>query len=227
MAPWTDVRAVVFDLDGTLIDSAADLRSAVNAMLQRLAPGAEPLDLATVRSFIGDGARTLVARSLAARGLREPLEAGLAAFLEAYRERMLDTTRLYPGVRELLLALRPARALAVLSNKPGGMSRAILAGLGAADCFVRVLGGDDVPRKPDPAGLLGLLGELGVAPSRAAMVGDSANDVLTGRAAGARTVAVTYGFDPEGARSARPEALIAAPLELAGLLGAGGAQPRM
>lgn len=212
------VRLIVFDLDGTLIDSARDLATAVNAMLARLAPRVAPLTEDDVRSFVGDGARTLVARSLAARGLTFPKEGALTIFLEAYRGRMLDATRLYPGVREALSALRASRALAVLSNKAGDMSRAILGGLGVADRFARIYGGDELPKKPDPAGLLQLIGELGASAAKTAMVGDSANDIRTGRAAGVRTVGVTYGFDREGVEAERPDGLLADLRELPPLL---------
>lgn len=218
MSGWGGVRLVVFDLDGTLIDSSRDLAAAVNAMLRRLAPAADPLEHDSVRRFIGDGARTLVSRSLAARGLAPEPATALELFLEEYRGRLLDTTVLYPGVPESLQALGQARTLAVLSNKAGAMSRAILAGLGVLPRFARVLGGDEAPRKPDPAGLLRLIAELGALPGQTVMVGDSANDVRTGRAAGARSVGVRYGFDPGGVLAERPDALIGDPRELAPLL---------
>lgn len=212
------VRLIVFDLDGTLIDSAPDLASAVNAMLLKLAPGCAPLREAEVRSFVGDGARTLMQRSLAARSLGLPLERALQVFLEEYRGRMLQATRLYPGAREALDALRRAHTLALLTNKLGEMSRAILQGLGVADRFARICGGDEVPKKPDPAGLLQLVAELGAAPSETAMVGDSANDVHTGRAAGTRTVGVTYGYDRDGVIAQRPDVVLADLRELPALL---------
>jgi len=211
------VRLIVFDLDGTLIDSAPDLAAAVSAMLARLAPAARPLDEAEVRSFVGDGARTLITRSLAARSLELPLDDALRVFLEEYRARMLQATRLYPGVREALDALRSAHTLAVLSNKLGDMSRAILAGLGVADRFARICGGDEVPKKPDPAGLRQLLAELAVSPGKAAMVGDSANDIRSGRAAGARTVGVRYGYDRDAMTAQQPDVLVDDPRELPAL----------
>lgn len=217
-ARLTGVRLIVFDLDGTLIDSARDLATAVNVMLKRLAPGVAPLAEDAVRSFVGDGAQTLVARSLAARGLTFPKEGALTIFLEAYRGCMLDATRLYPGVREALDALRASRTLAVLSNKAGDMSRAILGGLGVKGRFARVYGGDDVPKKPDPAGLLQLVAELGATPGATLMVGDSRSDIRTGRAAGARTAGVSYGYDHEGVVAERPDALVADLRELAPLL---------
>jgi phosphoglycolate phosphatase len=204
----TPAGLVVFDLDGTLVDSAGDLASAVNATLERLAPGTPPLPLDLIRSFVGHGAGTLVARALAQAGLPDRPEDVLPLYLEVYRGRMLETTTLYPGVAEALDALR-GHALAVLTNKPGDMSRAILEGLGVASRFTRICGPEDVPRrKPDPAGLLWLMADAGVGREAAAMVGDSPVDVRTGRAAGVLTVGVSYGLDPEGLRAERPDALL-------------------
>jgi phosphoglycolate phosphatase len=199
---------VVFDLDGTLVDSLQDLASAVNASLDEVSPGTPPLPLADVRAFVGEGARLLVERSLRARGLPQPTDSVLPIFLDRYRRGLLATTRLYPGVAEALDALAPT-TLAVLTNKPGDMSRAILEGLGAAARFARILGAGDGPaRKPDPAGLIGLAAELGAEPAATAMVGDTAVDVATGRAAGALTVGVTWGLDPDGVRRAEPDLLV-------------------
>jgi phosphoglycolate phosphatase len=201
-------RLVVFDLDGTLVDSSRDLATATNAALAAVAPGVPPLSLAVVRSFVGEGAGVLIARSLAQAGIRKTAEEVLPTFLDRYRRCLLDTTRLYPGVLETLDRLA-GRTLAVLTNKPGDMSRAILAGLGVAGRFARIYGGGDFPgRKPDPAGLLLLLDELGVRPEEAVLVGDSAVDVRTGRAAGVPTVGVTYGLNPESLREAPPDVTI-------------------
>ena len=199
---------VVFDLDGTLIDSGADLAAAVKATLFRIAPDAPALPPDRIRSFVGHGAGTLVERALAEAGLPQRADAVLPLFLEVYRAHMLDTTRLYPGVRETLDALG-GRNLAVLSNKPGDMCRAILEGLGVAGAFARIYGPEDVPaRKPDPAGLRRLMEDAGVAPEDTAMVGDSAVDVRTGRAAGVLTVGVSYGLDPEGLRAESPDLIL-------------------
>ena len=198
-------RLVVFDLDGTLVDSTADLATAVNAMLGSL--GGAPLPLAQVRRAVGDGAASLVARSLKAAGLSQPLETALPVFLDAYRRCLLDTTRLYPGVAETLDALSD-RTLAVLTNKPGDLSRTILAGLGVAGRFARIWGGGDVPgRKPDPAGLQGLMRELGAGPAQTVLVGDSPVDVRTARAGGVRFVGVSYGLDPDGLAAEAPDDL--------------------
>ncbi len=209
------VRLVVFDLDGTLVDSLHDLATAINAALARVAPGTPPLPLEDVRAFVGEGARVLVERSLERARVRQPADDVLPVFLECYRSCLLDTTRLFPGVEEALDRLR-GRFLAVLTNKPGDLSRAILGGLGVADRFARVWGPADVPaRKPDPAGLRHLAGELGVALAETIMVGDSPVDVRTGRAAGVRTVGVTYGLDPEALRADPPDLLVGDLRELA------------
>lgn len=201
-------RFVIFDLDGTLVDSTRDLAAAVNATLEALAPGTPPLPVPTVRTYIGNGAGELVRRSLAQAGLEVSAADALRLFLEKYRDCLLDTTVLYPGVVEALEALRP-RTLAVLSNKPGDLSRAILQGLGIAEHFARICGGGDLPgRKPDPALLLGLLAELGGRPEEAVVVGDSAVDVRTARGAGVAVIGVSYGLDPESLRADPPDALV-------------------
>jgi phosphoglycolate phosphatase len=213
------VELVVFDLDGTLVDSAGDLAAAVNATLHHFSPATPPIPLAKVRAFVGDGAAMLVARTLAAAHVDVSKELALPIFLDNYRARLLDTTVLYPGVLESLDALRD-RKLAVLTNKPGDMSRRILEGLGVAGRFARIWGAGDVPaKKPDPAGLRILLAEVGFPPAAAVLVGDSAIDVRTGRAAGVRTVGVTYGFDPNSFEAAPPDEMISDPRELAARLG--------
>jgi phosphoglycolate phosphatase len=215
-------RLVVFDLDGTLVDSAGDLAASVNAMLERLAPGTHPLPELVVRGFIGEGARLLVSRSLDRALLPHAPDDALAVFLDCYRARLLDTTRPYPGVVEALDALA-GHTLAVLTNKPGDLSRALLAGLGLGGRFARVYGSGDLPRKPDPAGLARLMAETGAGAASTVMVGDSAIDVLTGRAAGVFTVGVRYGFAPHSFRAHPPDVLLddlrALPHVVAGLGG--------
>lgn len=212
-------RLLVLDLDGTLVDSSRDIGTSVNAALQQLHPGAAAIPLVRILGFVGEGARLLVERSLAEAGLALPVDEVLAVYLDCYRERLLDTTRLYPGMAEALAALGPpGPALAVLTNKPGDMSRTILEGLGVAARFARVLGAGDVPaRKPDPAGLLALLAELGIAAADAWMVGDSATDVTTGRAAAVRVAGVTWGFHPVALRAAGPDRILDDPRELPSL----------
>jgi phosphoglycolate phosphatase len=204
----TRAGLVVFDLDGTLIDSTADLAAAVNATLAKIAPAAPALPLDRIRSFVGHGVGMLVARALAEARLPARPEEVLPVYLDIYRRGMLNQTTLYPGAAEAL-ALLEGYALAVLTNKPGDMARAILEGLGVAGRFARICGPEDVPaRKPDPAGLRWLMAEAGADPEATAMVGDSPVDVRTGRAAGVLTVGVSYGLDPEGLRAEPPDVML-------------------
>lgn len=210
-------RLLVFDLDGTLVDSSRDIAASVNAALGRVAPGTAALSLEAVLSFVGEGAGLLVERSLRHAGLALSPEEVLPVYVDCYRERLLDTTRLYPGVAEALEALA-GTTLAVLTNKPGDMSRTILEGLGVASRFALVRGAGDVPsRKPDPAGLLGLMSELGASAGETWMVGDSATDVGVARAAGTRVAGVTWGFHPAALRAAAPDRVLELPAELARL----------
>jgi phosphoglycolate phosphatase len=210
-------RLLVFDLDGTLVDSSRDIAAAANAMLSRLAPAPPAIPLDAVLSFVGEGARLLVERCLRHAGLDLPVDGVLPVYLECYGERLLDTTRLYPGVAEALDALAGA-TLAVLTNKPGDMSRTILEGLGVAPRFARIWGAGDVPsRKPDPAGLLRLMSELGAGAGDTWMIGDSATDVRAGRAAGVRVAGVTWGFDAGALRAGGPDLLIDDPRALLSL----------
>jgi phosphoglycolate phosphatase len=183
---------VVFDLDGTLIDSQRDLAESTNEMLAGF--GAPPLPIESVAAMVGDGARALVERALAASG-HPPHPDALAAFRRIYDRRLLDHTRPYPGVEGLVRMLADRTPLAVLTNKPEAPSRRLLDALGLAPSFRWVVGGDSgFARKPDPSGLLHLIGAAGVAPARTLVIGDSMVDVDTARAAGARVCAVLYGF---------------------------------
>jgi phosphoglycolate phosphatase len=196
---------VAFDLDGTLVDSAEDLARATNEALHDVAPQAPALPLDVVKAFVGDGAGVLIERTLRHAGLDLPVPDVLPLFLARYRECLLESTRLYPGVEEALDALSD-RALAVLTNKPGELSRIILDGLGIGERFRLVWGPDDAEaRKPDPRGLLRLVERLGFTARDACLVGDSAVDVATGRAAGVFTVGVTYGFNPAGLEATPPD----------------------
>ena len=211
-------RLLVFDLDGTLVDSSRDLAAATNAALQRVAPGAPEIPLDVVTGFVGEGARLLVERALRHAGIERPAEDVLPVFFECYGERLLETTRLYDGVADALDAVAE-HTLAVLTNKPGPFSRTILEGLGVASRFARVWGAGDVPaRKPDPAGLLRLVEELGTSRADAWLIGDSAVDVRTARAAGVRAAGVTWGLDPAGVQQAAPDRLLQHPREIAALL---------
>jgi phosphoglycolate phosphatase len=210
-------RLLVFDLDGTLVDSSRDIAAAANAAVRRVTPGFAPIPLDAILSFVGEGARVLVERCLDHVGSALSADEVLPVYLECYAARLLDSTRLYPGVAEALDAL-VGPALAVLTNKPGDMSRAILEGLGVGARFARVWGAGDVAaRKPDPAGLLDLMADLGAPAPETWMVGDSATDVGAARAAGVRVAGVTWGFHPGALRAARPDRLLDDPGELVDL----------
>jgi phosphoglycolate phosphatase len=210
-------RLLVFDLDGTLVDSSRDIASAANAALGRVAPGTPEIPLDSILAYVGEGARRLVERCLQHARLALSPDEVLPVYIECYAERLLDTTYVYPGVREALEALA-GTTLAVLTNKPGDLSRAILEGLGVGRGFARIWGAGDVTsRKPDPEGLLRLVAELGSSPGETWMVGDSATDVNAARAAAARSAGVTWGFHPQGVRAAGPDLLIDDPRELASL----------
>lgn len=192
------IRAVAFDLDGTLVDSAADLMHASNALLAEL--GRPPVDLPAVRSFIGDGAPKLVERVLAATGgvpAADETARCLQRFLAIYEADPSAHSALYPGVAETLGALTQAGLrLGVCTNKPMGATLRLLDDLGIADHFAAVVGGDSYPaRKPSPEPVLGLLERLEVRPDEAAFVGDNEHDVAASRAAGvALVLLVPYGY---------------------------------
>lgn len=201
-------KLVVFDLDGTLVDSLADIAAALNRTLARLSPGVPGLSRDAVRPLIGSGARELIARALSRVEVDVPVDEALSLFIESYRAGLLNETRPYPGVVAGLDRLRD-RTLAVLTNKPGDMSRAILQGLGLADRFVSIYGGGDVPhKKPDPRGLERLLAETRTQAREALMVGDSAVDVRTARNAGVAVAGVSYGFDPAGLAAEPPDLVV-------------------
>lgn len=185
------LRLVIFDLDGTLIDSRGDLAGAVNELRHR--HGLPRLAESSVGAHVGQGVAHLLRRTLPARLRRERPEY-IAEYVRIYRRRCLDRTRLYPGVRSGLNRLAGLR-LAVISNKPGRLSRWILSRLGIRRKFSLVLGGDESRmRKPHPAPLRAIMRRLRAAPGRTLMVGDSRFDMEAGRRAGCRLCAVTYGF---------------------------------
>jgi phosphoglycolate phosphatase len=186
------IRAYLFDLDGTLIDSKLDLVSSVNAMLRQT--GRAELPVETVASFIGHGAPQLIADVLGPQASVADRKSGLSLFLAHYQNHKLDATRPYPGVIEGLQSLG-SYACAVLTNKPAQFSTEIMAGLDLLRYFRGVYGADSfATKKPDPAGALSILREFGVPAPEAAMIGDSDVDILTARNAGMFAVGVTYGF---------------------------------
>ena len=202
----TEIRLLVFDLDGTLVDSKQDLALSVNAMREGLGLGPLPLDL--IASYVGQGVTVLIERALGDLASEENVQSGLSFFLRYYHQHMLDNTRPYPGVREALEELR-SRALAVLTNKPVKFSREMLQRLALASYFASVYGGNSFPRKkPDPAGLRKMMDDLQVSPQQTLMVGDSDTDVLTGRNAGVWTCGVTYGFGAHTLAEVPPDLLL-------------------
>ena len=185
---------VIFDLDGTLIDSRRDLADATNAVV--LAYGGDRLRQEDVTAMVGEGAAVLVQRALAAAGLVVDLAEALDRFLAEYDERLTIHTRPYDGVPDALAALRTSgHPLAVLTNKPQRPTKEILDRLGLAQAFSRVVGGDTAAgRKPDPAGLLEIVEHAGAAPEETVLVGDSPVDLETARRAGVRICLARYGF---------------------------------
>ena len=188
---------LIFDLDGTLIDSKLDLAHAVNATRSHM--GLAPLEHERVYSYVGNGAPVLIRRVLGPEASESQVEEALEFFLEYYREHYLDYTTLYPGVRESLDRFRDAgKNMAVLTNKPVRISQAILNGLGVGPHFFRVYGGNSFDfKKPHPIGVETLMREANSAPARTLMIGDSSVDVQTAINAGIRSCGVTYGFQPE------------------------------
>lgn len=202
----TDVQLLVFDLDGTLVDSKKDLALSVNAMREQMQ--LEPLPFELIASYVGQGVQTLVRRALGEQASHANVEKGLGFFLEYYHIHMLDNTHTYPGVREALEELRDRR-LAVLTNKPVRFSREMLARLGIASCFAYIYGGNSFPqKKPDPIGVNKLMGDLKTPRLQTMMVGDSDTDVLTGRNARVWTCGVTYGFGASTLKDTPPDLLL-------------------
>jgi phosphoglycolate phosphatase len=206
--------AVLFDLDGTLIDSLTDIGIAMNRALEELGHASHPLE--AYREFVGAGVRVLAERAL--RGSAEPqrVEAAVAAFRRHYADHLLDHTRPYPGVVELLSALRAQRvSLAVLSNKYEQATTALVDAL-FTGVFAEVRGHvDGAPRKPDPTVALAIAARLGVDPARCAFVGDTAIDMQTARNAGMRAIGVRWGFrDDVELLTAGAHSLLNEPAEL-------------
>jgi phosphoglycolate phosphatase len=214
------IRLVIFDLDGTLIDSRLDLVHSVNAALRHIGRDTLPDDL--IASYVGDGAPILIQRALGGEAVDDAIvRQGLQYFLSYYREHKLDHTTVYEGIREALASLQQSsngtpRKMAVLSNKPVGPSRAIVEALGMGAFFTQIYGGNSfATKKPDPEGARKLLEESGVHPEETAIVGDSHVDVETGQNAGLWTVGVNYGFAPHTLKENPPDVLVDTPHELA------------
>jgi phosphoglycolate phosphatase len=219
--PTHRLKLLVFDLDGTLIDSRIDLANSVNAMLKQFGRAELPMDV--IASYVGDGAPTLVRRALGDPDDERFFADALNYFLAWYREHKLDYTHVYDGIREMLEAVQfhrdggsQQRALAVLTNKPVNPSRAIVQALQLGNFFVEVYGGNSFPtKKPDPLGLRSLMEETGASAEETVMIGDSDVDVLTARNAGVWALGVQYGFAPHSLDAAPPDVVVATPQELA------------
>lgn len=210
-------QALVFDLDGTLIDSRRDITTAINKMREEL--DLPPLQLEQVVTMVGEGARILVGRALGPDFSWEEIDQALARFLIYYWDVCLDTTHPYPGVPEMLADLARHYPLALLSNKGEALSKKVLEGLGLAGHFREVLGGDSLPtRKPDPAGLRLLAQKLGLPVRRLLLIGDTWVDSETAANAGCPFALVEWGFPhpprlneiKADLRAARAEELVAA-----------------
>lgn len=213
--PAPEIRLILYDLDGTLIDSAPDLCQAVNLALSEVSlPGH---DVDAVRRMIGEGQRVLIERAIRrAGGNLEPpgfVDDVLVRFRRHYSAHLVEKTELYPTVRETLAALSPRVPLAVATNKPGEWARRIIATFGLDPHFRWVLGEDDIgARKPDPRLLLNICERAGIEPSQALMVGDSAIDLAAAHAAHMPIAFCTYGFADEATlTAARSPAADAAP----------------
>jgi phosphoglycolate phosphatase len=213
------IKLVIFDLDGTLIDSRLDLVHSVNAALRHIGRPELPDDI--IASYVGDGAPILIQRALGGETVDEALiRKGLEYFLSYYREHKLDHTTVYPGIEQALATIQNSgngtpRKMALLSNKPVVPSRAIVEALGLGTFFSQIYGGNSfATKKPDPEGARKLLEESGVEPEEAVIVGDSHVDVRTGRNAGLWTIGVTYGFATHTLDEEPPDVLVDQPSEV-------------
>lgn len=222
--PAHELKLLIFDLDGTLVDSRLDLANSVNAMLRHY--GKPDLPQEVIASYIGNGAPMLVRRSLGDPDDERFVQEALLYFMAYYREHKLDNTYVYDGVFDALDSIRASRdgqedlRMAVLSNKPVNPSRGIVEALGLGKYFFQVYGGNSFhTKKPDPAGVQALLSEADALPEQTVIVGDSDVDIITAGNAGIFSVAVTYGLAPHTLEDVTPDVVIDHPRELADVLG--------
>ncbi len=220
--PSNEIRLLIFDLDGTLVDSQLDLANAVNAMLVHFGRPELPVDV--IASYIGDGAPMLVRRALGDPKHESSVQEALHYFMAHYRAHKLDNTKAYPGVAEMLQCIAQGAdhrvKMAVLTNKPVNPSRGILDGLGLSQHFVQVYGGNSFEtKKPDPLGAHTLMVETAVRPNQTVMIGDSQIDILTAQNTGMWSLGVTYGFAPESLVKHPPDVLVDEVGEIAQALG--------
>lgn len=199
-------RLIVYDLDGTLVDTLTDLSRAANEMLCHFKQ--EPLSPQSIRQFVGSGVHQLVARCLNTQEVQRVHE-GVRVFRRFYEAHLLDESRLYPGVEEVL-AYFQSRKQVVVTNKPTAYAKTILAGLRVAQYFADIVGADSgFPIKPDPTLIKTLIERFDEVPEETLLIGDSPIDIETGRQAGVWTVAVSQGFSDEATlREASPQAMV-------------------
>lgn len=208
VTPFTAPKLLIFDLDGTLIDSKDDLIASVNATRAHM--NLPPLPGPTVASYVGNGAPVLIRKAMGADATDAQVESALAFFLEHYNEHCLDRTRLYPGCQQVLDTARDrAITLAILTNKPVRISNIIIDGLGLNGVFFRIYGGNSfTAKKPDPIGIDTLRAESQTDAARTVMIGDSSVDIRTARNAGVPSVGLTYGLQPESLVEHPPDLLL-------------------
>jgi phosphoglycolate phosphatase len=223
--PLEKIKLVVFDLDGTLVDSEYDLAASINAMLRQY--GRNELPLEVIKTYIGDGAPMLVRRALGDPNDEAFLQEALLYFLNYYREHKLDSTYAYEGVVQSLEQIANVngtlRKLAVLTNKPVRPARDILAGLGLAARFFQIYGGNSFEtKKPDPEGVRTIMREAGASPEQSVMVGDTEVDILTARNAGMWSIGVNYGFAAHSLERVHPDVLVDTPAEVGRVLSVAG-----
>jgi phosphoglycolate phosphatase len=213
------IDLVIFDLDGTLVDTAPDIAGALDAALAEAGVASPPV--AVVKELVGDGARVLIARALTLARVDRDVDSLLARFLAYYRDHVSDRSVVYDGVKDALETLASAGvAAAVVTNKPGDIARRLLADLGLVDHFRAVVGdGDGYPRKPDAAAANAVMALVGTRPERTVVVGDGVPDVRMARAAGSRSIAATWGYvAAERLAAERPDAMASAMAEVVGVV---------